>query len=201
MGKNANKWAYALLSLGFLFLSSCETVQTVLTVGDKPLRVQRDDNMKVRFYQGQYPIQLSMSRGQISMRVNRKEVWTDVTLNVPSGTPIPENGDFNLPGSASGQTFDVSGNIATKREQSETMKGWESCIYYRDEYVCRGRGRDRYCRWERVAATGSQPVEFHFMTTTVDVNATLASPGEGEGKLAIHNVDREKIYTYRGECY
>ena len=194
---------------------ACDPIEGTLVMPDQPLRVKRDDGFKVRFYKGDYPMKVSLAKNKksIHVQIDRKGITTHVTLKVPPGAQVPENGRFELLGKNSGQTFDVAGNVKTTKVQSESIQEWEGCIYYRDEYVCRRRRDRRHprrddrrrpprreCRWERVPVEGSRDVEFHYLTTTVRFSSQLSSPGEGTGTFAGRKVNREKIYTYRGRC-
>lgn len=190
-----------LLTLMICLLSiDAMAVTGTLKIDGKPVRVKRDDGFKARFYKGSYRTEISAKRRNLHFNVTAKNVRTAFTVNLPSGFSLPSNGSFTLPAKKTGQTFDLKGNIKTKTSKSPTVNEYEYCVYYEEEYVCRGRGRRRYCEWEEVAVDGEREVEYHFIRRKVNFNWTLSSPREGSGNFTGVETSKNKVYTYRGEC-
>lgn len=176
-------------------------LEGTLKVTQDSLRIQRDDGFKVNFYKGNYPASLTFKNARAYLYITRKDIRTEATLKFPAGASIPENGSFVLDGTKTGQTFLISGNIATTRSETPTVREQESCQYERDEYVCRGYGRNRYCQWETVIYEGLRRVEYHYLTKTVKLATQLNSDNGGTAEFGGTEVARSKVYTDFGPCY
>lgn len=175
------------------------SVDGTLEVQQGALKVVRTDGFKARFYQGKYTSQLSFQSGKLYLVIHRKDVRTDAELKLPAGFALPENGDFKIDGVKAGQAFNVDGTIGTAITDSLPRREYESCTYYRREWVCEGR-YDEYCRWEDVPVQGDREVEYFVRTKTVTLAIDLPSPGEGRATFAGAERSSKKIYTYEGRC-
>ena len=172
-----------------------------LDVSSGSVRVKRDDGFYVRFYPGSYRTRFTDQGDRIYFTIDRKGVSTGVTVIVPRGQQIPDNGQIQIDSTRTGQGFDIVGSAATKTEDSALVRTDESCIYYRREWVCDHRPHGNYCRWEDVPYQGWRDVEYFDRVRTKDVLLTLDSPGIGSGSFAGRDITRERIYTYVGRCY
>lgn len=183
-----------------LFLSTpAFAIPGTLEVSNGSFRVKREDGMKVNFYAGKYKSDLSWDRGTLHLMVERKEVRTDAELSLAGG--IPENGAVEIDGFRTGQTFAVKGTISTVRQSTESVREQESCVWYRQEWICHGWGPHRQCGWEQIAVQGWKPVEFHFETKTVRLDLALDSRNGGVSAWRGQETDRRKVYTFQGQCY
>ncbi|HEY8280014.1 MAG TPA: hypothetical protein VIH99_10335 [Bdellovibrionota bacterium] len=172
-----------------------------LEVKSGSLRVQRDDGMKVHFYPGKYAAQFTIANRKAYLYVTRKDILTEAAIQLPSGAQFPENGAVNIDGFRTGQTFAIKGNVSTVRDQTPSRRETESCVYYRTEWVCHGYGYDSWCDWEDIAVPGYREVEFHYLTKTQTLALDLDSRNGGASVFNGRSVDRQKIYTYQGQCY
>ncbi len=189
--------------LGFLGSQVAQsTMQGNLVVRSGALRVQREDGFKVRFYSGTYRSEVDFGSGILNLTVYRKDVRTDIPIRLPIGNGLPENGEFDWSPEQLRQTFSLKGTVSTTRSQTSTIHDIESCVYYRREWVCEGHGHHGgRCHWEEVPVQGTRDVEYYFLTTSVQLSCILRSSADGQGELTTQSVNREKIYTFRGECY
>jgi len=172
------------------------------TVKSGSWRVQReDDGMKVNFYPGRYKTTLDFGRGILHFAVERNGITTRAQLKVPAGASLPDNGPISIDGFRTGQTFAARGDIQTVRANTPEESGSESCVYYRDEWICRGHGRWRECGWERIPTQGYQRVRYYFETKTVTLRLALDSRNGGDASFDGNSRSSKKIYTYQGACY
>lgn len=186
-----------------LFLCSplAQAMEGIYEVTNGSLRILRNDGFKTHFYPGKYKGEINFKEGKAFLRLDRNEISTDATLTFPAGAQIPDNGEIFLDGYRTGQTFRIGGTISTARSQTSPERGSEGCTYCRREWVCRGWGRDRYCRWEEVPTQGYRTVEFFYLTKTVTLALDLESNNEGKGKFNGRETSKRKVYTYEGECF
>lgn len=180
--------------------SSALATQGSLEVTVDSLRIERTDGLKSHFFKGKYESSLSFKNQKAYLTIIRKDVRTDAEVKIPAGANIPDNGAFAIDGTKTGQTFDITGTVATTRDQSPTYLEQESCSWNEEEYVCRGRGRRRECRWETVRRYGYREVEFHYLTTLMKLNTELLSDNGGKAKFSGQETSRQKIYTHVGFC-
>lgn len=140
----------------------------------------------------------------------------EMKILIPAGTEIPRgSGRIELLGSQVGQNFDLQGELNTDVRESQRESGYEQCSYQDYEYVCRPvcrdyTGRDgrrhrdcrRECGHEYVTKYGSQRVEFHYVTTTVSVEADLLATSNKDmlGNLSVSRTDSVKHFDYQGVC-
>lgn len=172
-----------------------------LSVSTGALRVKRDDGFYVRFYPGNYRTHFENKGRTLYFTIDRKGIDTGVTVDVPNGQEIPENGAIFIESTKSGQAFDIWGDSQTKVTESAMINDHESCTYYRREWVCEHTPHGRYCHWEEVPYRGWRSVEYYFRTREQQVSMTLNSPGNGSGDFSGTERSSEKIYTYVGSCY
>jgi len=175
-------------------------IQGQLEVTQDSLRILRDDGFKVHFYKGIYSSSLIFKDQKAYLAITRKDIITNAILKFPVGASIPENGTFILDGGKTGQTFSISGVIDTETINSETIREQESCQYPEDEYICRGRGRQRECRWETVWYNGLREIEYYYQTKNIKLASDLASNNGGKANFTGQSSDRNKIFLYVGQC-
>lgn len=172
-----------------------------LKVDSGSLRVQRDDGFKVHFYQGQYPMEIQFKSGKAYLSITRKDIKTDVIVNIPNGSSIPDNGEIKIEGTKSGQTFDIGGQISTDIQNSQNVSELESCTYVRQVWVCRYQGHHQYCSWEDELAQGYRSVDYYYQTKNVQLSLELDSNNGGNAQFDGRSSGRQKIYTYQGQCH
>lgn len=191
-----------LLTFATLLLATplCLATPGTLEVTVDSLRIQRDDGLKTHFFKGKYEASLSFKDRKAYLSIIRKDIRTDATVTLPQGVVIPENGAFTIAGTKTGQTFDIEGQVNTTKDQSPTYMDIEYCQWERDEYVCRGRGRHRQCRWETVFYDGRRDIEYHYLTTSRKLNTQLLSDNGGKAQFSGQENDRKKVYTHIGFC-
>lgn len=185
----------------FLISPFAQAMEGIYEVTSGSLRILRSDGFKTHFYPGKYKGSLSFEEKKAFLQLERKDIRTDATLLFPAGAGVPENGEIFLDGYRTGQTFRIAGNIRTERSQSPLERGNEGCTFYRREWVCRGWGPDRYCRWEEVPRQGYRVVEFYYLTKTITLALDLESNNEGKAKFNGRETSKRKIYTYEGDCF
>ncbi|MCM2323865.1 MAG: hypothetical protein NDJ90_11450 [Oligoflexia bacterium] len=134
----------------------------------------------------------------------------EIVFGVAEGHYLPDfNGTFALLSAESGQPFDLKAETVGNITRSSDERGYESCTFYEREYVCRmvkdqqGDGRHEECRWESVAHSGTQEVEYHYVYTTRDIAITLLDSATQDrlGGFDGHRTDSDKVYTYQGPCF
>lgn len=195
-------------------LSGTITLQRAMNVVDKKGKTQQ---IMAGSYKAEFKYKEDKRQIELEMKdatANQKDV--EMKIIIPAGTNIPrDNGMISLKGNEIGQPFDLNGELRTDVDTSSTTHTYESCTYTERERVCRRVcteriGRDgkkfqdcgRVCDWEYVTRTGSQEVEYHYVTTTVTLMADLleATSQESVGKLSVDRADSVKIYDYQGMC-
>ncbi len=212
------------LLLACLSIVACNELDGTLTLR-RSINVLDKKGKTVALNNGSYRAEFEYDEGDREIKLEIKDAIegkkdVEMKIRVPAGTQVPRgNGPIDLIGSEIGQNFDLHGDLQTVQTQTERQRGYESCTYSDREYICRqvcrdvgggGRGRDgrgrrecrRECGYEYVTRTGSQDVEFHYVTTQVDVRAQLvdAKNGEAVGDLAVSRSDSQKYYDYQGVC-
>jgi hypothetical protein len=188
-----------ILPLVLVLSLQSQALQGSLEVTQDSLRVVREDGFKVHFYKGEYLSKLTWKKGTAYLSIVRKDITTNSVLKFPPGESIPENGNFSIDGSKTGQTFKLEGSISTQKVNSETIQEQESCQYSQEEYVCRGRRRQE-CGWETVWYSGLRRVEFYYQTKTTELLSSLISDNGGRGEWSGKSKERNKVFTFIGKC-
>lgn len=141
---------------------------------------------------------------QIELFLNKKQSY-ELKLQTPKNSSIPKDGPFNLPGTVSGQPFDVNGFVSNQYEQSRTYREWERCTYQERERYCYsdGHGGAR-CEWRYVDRWGMQDVEYYYLTHTRTINFGLVQTGAAvnDPNAVFNAVEKstQKRIVYQGIC-
>jgi hypothetical protein len=176
-------------------------MEGTLSVSNGSLRVVRDDGFKVHFYPGKYQSEIELQDDRALIVVYRNGIRTDINLNYPRGTRLPDSGHISIDGATTGQTFSISGDRSVTTTDSNPVRTWEDCTFSRTEWVCEGYGRHQRCEWRSVRYRGTQDVEYFVRTMDVDLQLGLKSNNGGLAEFAGQTSRQNKIYLFRGQCF
>lgn len=126
-----------------------------------------------------------------------------IVLKTPRGSGLPDSGSFDLPGSVTGQPFDVQGVLSTQNTQSELMRdNHEPCSYSRSEVVCGPTGRGGHSCWTVLrTVSGRRQVEYYNQIETQTLDGEIFAAGSSAGTFTADRSESSKVYTYEGVCY
>jgi hypothetical protein len=141
------------------------------------------------------------SKNNIKLELKANKVTETILLKRPANFEFPVNGQFHLAASQIGQSFDVHGDVMTTVTTTERRRGYESCTYTVNEYVCYPDSNGHtQCGYQPRQVWGNRPVEYYLESTDRVLTAHITA---SESKLAhFHGqrIDTEKIYLYQGIC-
>ncbi len=200
-----------MVSALFLFLVSCKEISGTLTVHENFAAMVNkkcgwfescDPNRKLEIPSGNYLSTIDFgSKTEIKIEMKANAYKETIILKRPKNFEFPENGSFQLTKAQSNQLFDVSGEVKTRVQDSESKKANESCSYMVDDYICYPDTSGQVqCGYQSRTVWGYRFVEYFDRTTTKDLFANLL---EGQRTLAQFNgtrVETEKVYTFTSIC-
>lgn len=195
-------------SLVLLGVLACDPIKGTLQVVKPFTALAGDSNdeeglKNVTVDAGSYSMKLEMSgkhSAEMKLKSGRQEFV--LSLQIPKGKEIPQNGAFALSAKESGQPFDLSGENKTTVTESDQERGQESCQEQVRERVCGYRGNPpQYVCWDEIRyRQGWMDVEYYFRTTRQEMTAQIQQNAELTASFAGARSSDEKIYTYRGFC-
>lgn len=133
------------------------------------------------------------------LRITLKLDGRNKVINIPlsKGIDIPsDNGTFSWQSWQIGQSFSIRGELKTTKTDSDVFRGYETCSYTRDEYVCDSRG----CYWTPVTRYGQQYVEYFNRQTLQNISAEFHEVfplAHFSGQRSFN----QKNYLYKGQCF
>ena len=141
----------------------------------------------------------SRNQIQLKLKINGKKM--QINLDLPKKLNVPDNGNWEITAADLGQDFSAQGNSVTQVTESGTYRGYESCNYQRQEYICYPQPQG--CHYEYRTVYGQQQVEYFERRTNQQMSVNFVAPAQS-AILAEFTGQRnfaEKIYRYRGQCY
>lgn len=169
--------------------SDCEpkqlkVLETYLTPGNYPTELLLDDES----------VRLTLKQGDGSKLL--------LELPIPPGTNVPQAaGRFQLASAATGQGFDLHGDVSTNYGRSQSQSGWETCQRQVLRTFC-GYGKKGHCQHHYVTVYGERPVTYHFDIETKSVLLTLNEPIDARRLASFSGSQtlRNKSYEFAGYC-
>jgi hypothetical protein len=193
--KSSTKILCSLLMLAFV---GCEDLSGQLNVSQEFAVLVKGKTKQVPV--GNYDTSLDFKRDKIKVKIELASGSIKLDLDVPKGTQLPSNGNFELLSGQTGQPFDVLGDVATKVSESGPQSQYESCQYQTYDTVCDQNG----CHYIPVTRNGSRYIEFFVRQTDSTMNFDIAEPSQVK-KTKAHFVGTsrtsERIITRAGQCF
>jgi hypothetical protein len=151
---------------------------------------------------GVYPARLSItSDREMLIQVGKQGSFK---LELPKGSTLPVNGNFQLKAAQIAQPFDLAGSVATQETDSGTSRDRERCTYQEPYTECTtGPRGETYCHTAYRTVWGWQDVEYYLHHTDKRLFVSLHKTGSGD-KIANYEGNYQadkKIYTYKGRCW
>ena len=191
----------------FLILSGCRELsfKGSLQVGEV-LTVKNTRNKLVPLNPGAYSIDFKVSAKKVEITIptaqNQKQ---NITLSIPKGLEIPQNGPFELTSVQSGQPFDLKANVETRISESAPQRDLENCTAQRWENVCAPTGPrgEITCSQRPVTYWGRRSVTFIERQYTRNLKAQWIPKGidKAVAVSTSQNQEFERIYLQQGACY
>jgi hypothetical protein len=129
----------------------------------------------------------------------------EIKFRVPSKLKLPENGSFVLQAAASGQPWDLFGDVHTFTKRSPLYRDWRRCEYSYPERVCFPDGRgDVRCETRWVTRWGNQDIEYYYLDTEKTVKMSFnpnATRTAFDAQFVGVTVWREEVISWQGRCY
>ena len=179
-----------------LFIVGCEDIQGTLQVF-KNFKAHTKNGLQT-IKSGSYDTGLEFDRDKVIVTLKIGDNKTEFKINLPRGTEIPNNGNFEIKAAQSGQDFDVLGNNKTIEKRSQTTREWQSC-QVQSRPQCGPRGCNYPPpRW------GQKYVEYYLRTVTQDIKIDLTAIGNIADKLAEfdgHNSFTQKVILNENQCF
>lgn len=209
----------AVVAMASLSLTACNELSGTLTLKET-LNVVDKKGRAVSVPKGNFASEFEYDQDDREIKLEIKDIDgkkdVDLKLRVPAGTQVPtHNGLFSLSGAEVGQNFNLQGELDTDVEVGPRTSGSESCTYTERDYVCdrvcyervdrngkKYRDCQKECGYQDVTHYGSREVEYHYVTTTVSVEAELTDLKDNGvlGELSVARSGSEIIYDYYGSC-
>ncbi len=179
-----------------LFIVGCEDIRGTLQV-IKSFKAHTKNGLQT-VKAGSYETGLEFDRDKVIVTLKTGSDKTEFKINVPRGTRIPDNGNFEIKAAQSGQDFDVLGNTKTVEKRSQTTREWQSC-QVQSTPQCGPQG----CnfpppRW------GQKYTEYYVRTVTQDMKIDLTTIGNVADQVAEfvgHNSFTQKVIVNENQCF
>lgn len=223
IGNKISKSAQLMLILSVLIFSGCKSItgqldvnQTFTAISEKntsgcgpdrtpwsPPCDETDGVVKIN--EGMYDAKINfLSKSKLEIEVKQNNSSKKFQVKIPSSVSIPKNGEFQIPSSKSGQTFDLTGAVKTVEVKSKNFQDWERCRVIREEVICRPVGNPpaMECSPVRRETWGERRVDFYYLDTTQNVRVNLLEKSSENLLAQFDGTEkyREKVITRAGYC-
>lgn len=192
---------------GLLILTGCRELSFKGSLQvEQTLTVKNSNNKLISINPGSYSINSKVTSKKVEITIptaqNQKQ---NLTLIIPKGFKIPQNGPFELTSVQSGQPFDLKAIIETKITESAPKRDFESCRAQRWESVCGpfGPSGEITCHQRPVTYWGRRSVTYIERQYIRNLTAQWIPKGtEIPAAVSIsQNQESERIYLQQGTCF
>ncbi len=192
------KLMIALVAAPLLLIAGCKDISGTLNVS-KAFAVSVKGKSKT-VEVGPHDTSLDFRKDKVIAKIKTSDDTLKVEMNFAEGTDIPNNGNFELKGSQSGQPFDVLGAVATQVSETDLQRGRERCQYQSYDQICSPQG----CHTVPVMREGQRDITFYDRTTDQQVHLDLTAQSDVHTKFAAFDGrfrSTERIVTREGLCF
>ena len=179
-----------------LLIVGCEDIRGTLQVF-KNFKAHTKNGLQT-IKVGAYDTGLEFDSDKVTVLLKTESDKIEFKINVPRGTQIPNNGNFEIKAAQSGQDFDVLGNNKTVEKRSQTTQEWESC-QIQSTPQCGPQG----CNFPP-PHFGQKYTEYYLRTVTQDMKIELSAIGNVADKVAEfdgHNSFTQKVIVNENQCF
>lgn len=141
-----------------LFMVGCEDMDGTLNVFKTFTATTNNGSESIA--SGDYHTSLNFKRKEIIATLNAGDRTIQMTIKIPKGSSLPDNGAFNLTSTQIGQPFNIAGTNQSSEERSDMRYEYNSCQYTRYEQWCTPQG----CYTRPVTVWGQQRTQYYFST-------------------------------------
>lgn len=187
-----------LLVTAALAMTGCEDLPGVLIVTKNFNVLVKGKEKKVPA--GQHETSLDFKKDRVVATIKTADGNLKVELAVPKGAQIPDNGNFELRSSQTGQPFDILGAVQTKVTNSPTQTGYEACQVQDYTHICDPRG----CHAVPIVRQGNRFIEFYFRDTDRAMQFDMTAISNVQDKYSRfdgRSQTREKVLIRTGPCF
>ncbi|MFZ3229509.1 MAG: hypothetical protein WA160_04840 [Pseudobdellovibrio sp.] len=167
-----------LLTICALAIVGCEDVGGNFTVF-KNFTAYTSNGLEV-IPTGNYKTGLNFKRKVVVAKMTSSSKEVSINIQIPKDTEIPNNGNFEIRATQSGQPFNVLGMSKTDEERTANQTSFGSCQYQGYQQVCNPQG----CVTVPVTRMGQQFTYFYYSTITKDMQIDLVDTNSAATKLA-----------------
>lgn len=180
-----------------LFIVGCEDMDGTTQVYKSFSAVTGDSTQVVAA--GTYETALNFKRKEVIATLKTGHDDIQISIRIPKGTSIPDNGSFEFKSEQSGQPFDLTGVNKTDVTNSNRQTEYSSCQYTRYENYCTPQG----CYTRPVTVWGRQFTDFYYRTTdqTMQFNINGKAAKDLLAHFAGHAKYTEKVIVQQSQCW
>lgn len=177
-----------------LFIVGCEDIGGTLQVF-KNFNATTDNGSEV-IPVGTFKTSLDFKRKQVIATIKQDSKEVKITIQIPKGSSIPDNGTFEIKSAQSGQPFDIAGINKTDSQDSDRRSEYTSCQYQTYQQICNPQG----CQTVPVTRWGTQFTDYYVRTTHEQMQFDMTDSSATVAHFAGEASWSEKIVTYRSQC-
>ncbi|MBC7466085.1 MAG: hypothetical protein H7256_08835 [Bdellovibrio sp.] len=178
-----------------LFIVGCEDIGGTLNVLKSFSATTEDGTQTIAV--GSYDTSLNFKKKEVIATLKSAGKSTKISINIPKGTSIPDNGTFEIKSSQSGQPFGVTGVNKTDETRSENRVEYISCQTTRYENVCTPQG----CFTRPVNVIGQQQTEYYMSTVKRDMQLDLNADVDAVAHFAGVSNTTQKVIVRQSPCW
>lgn len=184
-----------LVAVCALFIVGCEDIGGTLNVF-KSFSATTEDGAQT-IAAGSYDTSLNFKKKEVIATLKSSGSETKISIKIPKGTSIPDNGTFEITSAQSGQPFGVTGVNKTDETRSENRTEYTSCQYTRYENYCTPQG----CYTRPVTVWGQQNTEYYMSTVKRDMQLDLNSDVDAVAHFSGASNTTQKIVVRQSPCW
>jgi hypothetical protein len=170
------------------------------------LTVKNTRNKLIPLSPGAYSLDIKVTAKKVEVTIptaqNQKQ---NLSLSIPKGLEIPQNGPFELTSAQSGQPFDLKAMVETRITESAPQRDLENCTAQRWETVCGpfGPRGEVSCQQQPVTYWGRRSVTFIERVYARNLKAQWIPKGteKSVAESVSQNQEFERVYLQQGACF